>query len=61
MRTERWRFTLWTESNKTVAAELYDHETDPAENQNLAVSKAHANLVKQLTQRIENEWPERRR
>jgi iduronate 2-sulfatase len=61
MRTERWRFTLWTESNQTVAAELYDHETDPAENQNLAASKAHANLVKQLTQRIENEWPERRR
>ena len=60
MRTGRWRFTLWTESNKTVAVELYDHETDPAENENLAIGKEHGELVKQLTERMEAEWPDSR-
>jgi arylsulfatase A-like enzyme len=60
MRTERWRFTLWTESNKTIAVELYDHKADPAENQNIAISKEHANRVKQLTAQLEAQWPDSR-
>ncbi|MCP4855674.1 MAG: sulfatase [Fuerstiella sp.] len=60
MRTDRWRFTRWAKANRTVGLELYDHETDPAENHNLATSDAHVELVKQLTDQLETVWPKRR-
>jgi arylsulfatase A-like enzyme len=51
MRTERYRFTVWVGRNdhsKVDAIELYDHTTDPQENQNLAKRPEHAALVAQL-------------
>jgi arylsulfatase A-like enzyme len=51
MRTERYRFTVWVgrdDHSKIDAIELYDHQTDPQENTNVAKSPAHAALVERL-------------
>lgn len=52
MRTDRYRFTRWVhrdDHSQVEAVELYDHQTDPQENVNLAQAPQHAELVKQLT------------
>ena len=39
MRTDRYRMTRWLDRNdhsRVVATELFDHQTDPQENENLA-------------------------
>lgn len=46
IRTDRWRFTLWSDGQ----TELYDHEQDPEELHD--VSSLHASLVQDLTARI---------
>lgn len=60
MRTDRYRFTVWvSKSNhaKVDAVELYDHQTDPQENQNIANQPAHAALVKELMAQWKRGWP----
>jgi len=49
MRTDRYRYTEWIDqtNREVVARELYDHKTDPAENQNVAA--ANADLVRKLS------------
>jgi iduronate 2-sulfatase len=45
LRTARYRYTQWvskSDKTKIVAEELYDHQTDPAENQNCLADAAHA-------------------
>lgn len=52
MRTDRYRFTRWVQRDdhsKVDAVELYDHQTDPQENTNIANDPANQELVKQLT------------
>ncbi|MCB1228417.1 MAG: sulfatase, partial [Verrucomicrobiales bacterium] len=46
MRTERYRYIEWLEqeTQKIAAQELYDHETDPGENSNLATDPQNASL-----------------
>jgi len=41
MRTDRYRYTEWRDrrTQEVVASELYDHETDPAENVNIAAKQ----------------------
>ncbi|MBI5690278.1 MAG: sulfatase [Verrucomicrobia bacterium] len=59
MRTERYRFTVWTgrnEPSKIDAIELYDHQRDPQENTNLAKLPAHAALVDQLMAQWRGGW-----
>lgn len=59
MRTDRYRFTRWVERNdhtKLVAVELYDHQTDPQENTNIAHDPKNAALVAQLTAQWEQGW-----
>ena len=59
MRTDRYRFTLWQQrggAKKTLARELYDHQNDPDENENLAVRPEHAALVERLTAELERHW-----
>ncbi|MFN7930060.1 MAG: sulfatase [Blastocatellia bacterium] len=59
MRTDRYRFTRWVERNdhtKVVAVELYDHQTDPQENTNIANDPKNAALVSQLTAQWEKGW-----
>jgi uncharacterized sulfatase len=46
VRTERWRYTEWDEGKKGV--ELYDHDTDPSELNNLAKDPKHAKVIDEL-------------
>ena len=57
MRTDRYRFTRWTKGSSTVATALYDHETDPGENENIAGRPEYAELVKQMNARLDARWP----
>lgn len=59
MRTDRYRFTAWVGRNdhsKVDAIELYDHQTDPQENTNIASLPANAALVEQLTVQWRKGW-----
>jgi arylsulfatase A-like enzyme len=59
MRTDRYRLTVWvgkTDHTKVDAVELYDHQTDPQENVNIAKDPANAELVKQLMAQWEKGW-----
>lgn len=47
IRTDRWRFTLWSDGQ----SELYDHDSDPEELQNIA--EEHPDIVKDLSGRIQ--------
>ena len=46
MRTERWRYTEW--AGGQAAVELYEHDTDPGEYQNLAGEPKHAQTIAEM-------------
>jgi uncharacterized sulfatase len=46
VRTERWRYSEWDGGN--AGAELYDHEADPHEYQNLAKDPEYTSQVAEL-------------
>ena len=48
IRTERWRFTVWSAGN----TELYDHHADPEEWHNLAANPDRAEVVADLKRRL---------
>ncbi len=50
MRTDRYRYVRWQErtAQKVVAQELYDHQTDPDEMNNLAASVENRELVAKM-------------
>ena len=49
IRTERWRYTEWTNGmNETVAIELYDEQTDAKDIVNLAMEPAHQAIATRL-------------
>jgi hypothetical protein len=59
MRTARYRFTRWVERgdhSRVAAVELYDHQADPQENQNIAGRPEHAALVKELAAKLDAGW-----
>lgn len=57
MRTDRYRLTRWLKPDGSeVAAELYDHENDPQENENIAGSPENASLVEELTKQMQAGW-----
>jgi arylsulfatase A-like enzyme len=59
MRTDRHRFTVWVQRNdhsKVVALELYDHQTDPQENTNVAALPANTALVERLMTQWRAGW-----
>jgi len=60
MRTERYRFTVWLDRqdhSKVEAVELYDHQTDPQENTNIAGQPANSDLVNRLMAQWKQGWP----
>jgi arylsulfatase A-like enzyme len=59
MRTERYRFTVWVDRknhSQVEATELYDHQTDPQENVNVAGRAENAALVKKLMEQWRGGW-----
>ena len=59
MRTDRYRLTRWVhrdEPSKVDAVELYDHQTDPQENTNIAGVAENARLLADLTRKWEAGW-----
>ncbi len=59
MRTDRYRFTVWVDRQdhaSVQATELYDHQTDPQENTNVAKAPANAKLVDTLMQQWRLGW-----
>ena len=59
MRTDRHRFTVWVDSkdhSKVDAIELYDEQTDPQENTNIANDPANAALIAQLMEQWKKGW-----
>ena len=59
MRTDRYRFTVWVSNAdhaKVEATELYDHQTDPQENYNIAKKPENAELVAKLMAQWKAGW-----
>ena len=56
VRTERYRYTEWHTGDKTEA-ELYDYESDPHELKNLAADPKHADLLAEMSRRLNGDWP----
>jgi arylsulfatase A-like enzyme len=59
MRTDRYRFTQWVkreDSSQVDAVELYDHQTDPQEDENIANRPENVALVRELTAKLHAGW-----
>ena len=59
MRTDRYRFTVWLsrqDHSQVDAIELYDHQSDPQENVNIARKSENVALVEKLMQQWKNGW-----
>ena len=57
MRTVRYRLTRWVKPDGTeLAHELYDHQHDPLENDNIADVPENKSLVDELTRQMRAGW-----
>jgi len=58
MRTDRFRYTEWKDriDERVVERELYDHENDPQENNNIAEENQNSELIGQLSSRLDAGW-----
>jgi choline-sulfatase len=58
IRTERYRYVQWVrwDDRQLVARELYDHASDPQESTNIADLAQHADLIKDLSERLRAGW-----
>jgi len=58
MRTDRYRYVEWRVRNTTevVTQELYDHQSDPAENQNVAGLSGNKELLTKLASQLQAGW-----
>ncbi len=59
MRTDRHRYSVWHPvkyPDQIFAVELYDHQTDPDENVNLAGLPEHAALLEELGRQYRAGW-----
>ncbi len=59
IRTERFRYTEWREfkTGHVIARELYDHQTDPGENENVIGEKVYGTYIARLRELIEEVAP----
>ncbi|TWU23932.1 Choline-sulfatase [Novipirellula galeiformis] len=55
LRTPQWRYTEWDEGK--AGRELYDHDADPTEQNNLADAESHAATVKELSAMLHQALP----
>lgn len=52
LRTDRYRYTLYRNGEKTIGQMLYDHTADPQENVNLAQDDEHRQVVERLRNQL---------
>jgi arylsulfatase A-like enzyme len=64
LRTDRYRYVEWYDWNPEMEtsvrfreAELYDHETDPEENQNIVGDQRKIKLVETLSKKLKKQFP----
>ena len=57
VRTDRWRYTEWGKQGDQ-GIELYDHDSDPKEMNNLASSDQHAEIMERLSRMVHANWRE---
>ncbi len=55
VRTDRYRYTEWDQQGKQ--AELYDYETDPGEQRNLATDPKHAKTIELMRKLLQERGP----
>ena len=58
MKTDRYRFIEWRDrqTGQPITHELYDHQTDPAENQNIAPRPENNDLLTKLATQLSAGW-----
>lgn len=58
VRTNRYRYVEWRKfiSRQLMGQELYDHQTDPGENVNVAAGPKYAAVIKELEQVLKRGW-----
>jgi iduronate 2-sulfatase len=56
----RWRFVEWRKADEPNVYELYDHRTDPQENENLANKPEHAGRLQELSAMLHKKLGSRR-
>jgi arylsulfatase A-like enzyme len=57
MRTDRYRYVEWkNKAGEIVARELYDHKTDPQENENVADKPEQAKIIAKLGAQMKAGW-----
>ncbi len=59
VRTDRYRLVCWVDDRdrqRPIATELYDHKTDPDENENIAGNQENEQLVKELMHELTRVW-----
>ena len=59
VRTDRYRLVCWVDDRdreRAIATELYDHNTDPDENVNIAGKRENVPLVKELMKELSRVW-----
>ena len=57
MRTDRYRFTLWGKPGEApTALELYDHQADPNETENVANKPENKDLIERLRAQLTAGW-----
>ena len=58
MRTDRYRYTEWRDHKtaEVLARELYDYQTDPQGNANVAAEPANTELVERLSRQLAEGW-----
>lgn len=62
IRTDRYRYVEWRnfKTDKVKATELYDHQTDPTEVNNIAAVPSNTTLVNELKQKLNDGWQKAR-
>ncbi len=57
VRTERWRYIEWDDGQR--GSQLYDHDADPQELNNLTSDPKHAKVLVEMKSMIKKNWPTR--
>ena len=57
MRTDRWRFVEWRKTGEPDIYELYDHQNDPQENENLANKPEYSETIRGLSAKLRERFP----